>query len=124
MGLYDGVMVKDNHLLAKPELEDAIRSIRQTHPKVLVEVEADSIDQVRGFVTLTGIDVILLDNMSPDELRACVSLKRPGLKFEASGGVDLTTVRQIAETGVDYISIGQLTHSARAIDFSLELLDA
>ncbi len=124
MGLYDGVMVKDNHLLAKPELEDAIRSIRQTHPKVLVEVEADSIDQVRGFVTLTGIDVILLDNMSPDELRACVSLRRPGLKFEASGGVDLTTVRQIAETGVDYISIGQLTHSARAIDFSLELLDA
>ena len=124
MGLYDGVMVKDNHLLARPELEDAIRSVRQTHPEVLVEVEADSIDQVQSFVNLTGIDVILLDNMSPDELRVCVSLGRPGLKFEASGGVDLATVRQIAETGVDYISIGQLTHSARAIDFSLELLDA
>ena len=124
MGLYDGVMVKDNHLLAKPELEDAIRSVRQTHPEVLVEVEADSIDQVQRFVNLAGIDVILLDNMSPDELRVCVSLGRPGLKFEASGGVDLATVRQIAETGVDYISIGQLTHSARAIDFSLELLDA
>jgi nicotinate-nucleotide pyrophosphorylase (carboxylating) len=124
MGLYDGVMVKDNHLLAKPALEDAIRSVRQTHPNVLIEVEADSIDQVRGFVLLTGVDVILLDNMSPDELRACVSLRRPGLKFEASGGVDLTTVRQLAETGVDFISVGQLTHSARAIDFSLELLDA
>ena len=74
MGLYDGVMVKDNHLLAKPELENAIRSVRQTHPNVLIEVEADSIDQVRGFVLLTGVDVILLDNMSPDELRACVSL--------------------------------------------------
>jgi len=124
MGLYDGVMVKDNHLMAKPELEDAIRSLRQIYPNVLIEVEADSIDQVRGFVLLTGVDVILLDNMSPDELRTCVSLGRPGLKFEASGGVDLTTVRQIAETGVDFISVGQLTHSARAIDFSLELSDA
>jgi nicotinate-nucleotide pyrophosphorylase (carboxylating) len=68
--------------------------------------------------------VLLLDNMSPDQLRACVSLRRPGLKFEASGGVSLATVRQIAETGVDFISVGQLTHSARAIDFSLELGDA
>jgi nicotinate-nucleotide pyrophosphorylase (carboxylating) len=124
MGLYDGVMVKDNHLLAKPELEKAIRSLRQIHSNVLIEVEADSIEQVREFVLLKGIDVILLDNMSPDELRVCVSLGRPGLKFEASGGVDLTTVRQIAETGVDFISVGQLTHSARAIDFSLELSDA
>ena len=124
MGLYDAVMVKDNHLLAKPELEEAIRSLRQIHPNVLIEVEADSIDQVHEFVLLKGVDVILLDNMSPDELRACVSLGRPGLKFEASGGVDLTTVRQIAETGVDFISVGQLTHSARAINFSLELSDA
>ena len=124
MGLYDGVMVKDNHLLAKPELEAAIRSVRQIHPNVLIEVEADSIEQVRGFVLLTGVDVILLDNMSPEELRACVSLRRPGLKFEASGGIDLMNVRQIAETGVDFISVGQLTHSARAVDFSLELLDA
>ena len=87
MGLYDGVMVKDNHLLAKPELQEAILSIRRIHPDVLIEVEADSIDQVRDFVNLDGIDVILLDNMSPDQLRACVSLRRPGLKFEASGGV-------------------------------------
>jgi nicotinate-nucleotide pyrophosphorylase (carboxylating) len=123
MGLYDGVMVKDNHLLAKPELEEAIRSVRQTHPTVLIEVEADSIEQVREFVLLPGIDVILLDNMSPEELRACVLLGRPGLKFEASGGVDLMSVRQIAATGVDFISVGQLTHSARAIDFSLELSD-
>ena len=121
MGLYDGVMVKDNHLLAKPELEDAIRSVRQAHPGVLIEVEADSIDQVSEFVLLTGVDVILLDNMSPDQLRACVSCKRPGLKFEASGGITLSNVRQIAQTGVDFISVGQLTHSARAIDFSLEL---
>jgi nicotinate-nucleotide pyrophosphorylase (carboxylating) len=124
MGLYDGVMVKDNHLLAKPELQKAILSIRRIHPDILIEVEADSFDQVRDFVNLEGIDVLLLDNMSPDQLRACVSLRRPGLKFEASGGVSLATVRQIAETGVDFISIGQLTHSARAIDFSLELWHA
>jgi nicotinate-nucleotide pyrophosphorylase (carboxylating) len=124
MGLYDGVMVKDNHLLAKPELQEAILSTRRSHPAVLIEVEADSVEQARDFVNLDGIDVILLDNMSPDELRACVSLRRPGLKFEASGGVTLATVRQIAETGVDFISVGQLTHSAKAIDFSLELLDA
>jgi nicotinate-nucleotide pyrophosphorylase (carboxylating) len=124
MGLYDGVMIKDNHLLAQPELQEAIHSIRRIHPKILIEVEADSIDQVRDFVNLDGVDVILLDNMSPDRLRASVSLRKPGVKFEASGGVSLGTVRQIAETGVDFISVGQLTHSARAIDFSLELLDA
>ena len=124
MGLYDGIMVKDNHLLAKPELEAAIRSARLRYPNVLIELEADSIEQVRKFVLLKGVDVILLDNMSPVELRACVSLRKSGLKFEASGGVELMTVRQIAETGVDFISVGQLTHSARAIDFSLELSDA
>jgi nicotinate-nucleotide pyrophosphorylase (carboxylating) len=124
MGLYDGVMVKDNHLLANPGLQEAILSVRRTYPAILIEVEADSIDQAREFVNLKGVDVILLDNMSPDELRACVSLRRSGLKFEASGGVTLTTVRAIAQTGVDFISVGQLTHSARAIDFSLELLDA
>jgi nicotinate-nucleotide pyrophosphorylase (carboxylating) len=124
MGLYDGVMVKDNHLLAKPELQEAILSLRRSHPDILIEVEADSMDQARQFAGLIGVDVILLDNMSPDQLRACVSLKRPGLQFEASGGISLATVRQIAETGVDSISVGQLTHSARAIDFSLELFDA
>lgn len=124
MGLYDGVMVKDNHLLARPDLQKAIFSLRRSHPSVLIEVEADSVEQVREFVNLEGIDVILLDNMSPDQLRASVALKRSGLKFEASGGVSLATVRQIAETGVDFISVGQLTHSARAMDFSLELVDA
>src|SRR6202007_2972575 len=87
MGLYDGVMVKDNHLLAKPELQEAILSIRRSHPNILIEVEADSMDQARQFADLIGVDVILLDNMTPDQLRACVSLKRPGLQFEASGGI-------------------------------------
>jgi nicotinate-nucleotide pyrophosphorylase (carboxylating) len=121
MGLFDAVMVKDNHLLARPDLAAALQEIRRKYPKLLIEVEADSIEQVREFVRLGAIDVILLDNMSPEEIRKCIALRRPGLKFEASGGVSLATVRAIAETGVDFISAGQLTHSAPSIDFSLEL---
>jgi nicotinate-nucleotide pyrophosphorylase (carboxylating) len=124
MGLYDAVMVKDNHLLAGPEIQSTILAFREAHPGILVELEADSIDQVRAFMSIIGVDVILLDNMSPEELRASVSLRKPGIKFEASGGVSLRTVRTIAETGIDFISIGQLTHSPRAIDFSLELTRA
>jgi nicotinate-nucleotide pyrophosphorylase (carboxylating) len=124
MGLYDGVMVKDNHLLAGPDIRAAISVLRKSYPDILVELEADSIEQVRTFVLLDGVDVILLDNMSLQEMRACVSLRKAGLKFEASGGVSLQTVRQIAETGVDFVSVGQLTHSARAMDFSLELAGA
>jgi nicotinate-nucleotide pyrophosphorylase (carboxylating) len=116
MGLFDAVMVKDNHLLA------AIQALRKEHPGLLIELEADSLAQVREFVQFPGVDVILLDNMALDEMRACIALRRPGLKFEASGGVNLSTVRSIAETGVDFISVGQLTHSASAVDFSLELL--
>ncbi|HEX7194440.1 MAG TPA: carboxylating nicotinate-nucleotide diphosphorylase [Chthoniobacterales bacterium] len=124
MGLYDAVMVKDNHLLVGPKIEAAIVALREAHPGIQVELEADSIDQVRAFIDIAGVDIILLDNMSPKDLRACVLLRKSGIKFEASGGVSLQTVREIAETGVDFISVGQLTHSARAIDFSLELIGA
>jgi len=122
MGLFDAIMVKDNHLLAKPDLAAVIQALRKEHPGILIELEADSLEQVREFVQLPGVNVILLDNMSPAEMRACVALRRSSLKFEASGGVNLQTVRSIAETGVDFISVGQLTHSASAVDFSLELL--
>ena len=122
MGLFDAVMVKDNHLLAKPDLAETIQTLRKKHPDILIELEADSLQQVREFVRFPAVNVILLDNMNPNEMRACVALRRPGLKFEASGGVNLQTVRSLAETGVDFISVGQLTHSASAIDFSLELL--
>jgi nicotinate-nucleotide pyrophosphorylase (carboxylating) len=121
MGLFDAVMVKDNHLLTHPHLSDVIQQLRQQYPKLLIEVEADSFEQVRQFVEVDGVDVILLDNMSPEEMRRCIALRRSGIQFEASGGVSLATVRAIAETGVDFISVGQLTHSAPSIDFSLEL---
>jgi nicotinate-nucleotide pyrophosphorylase (carboxylating) len=126
MGLYDMVMVKDNHLLASSQteaLQAAIRRARTARPDIRIELEADTLEQVRAFLGLEGVDVILLDNMTPDALRAAVELGR-GLpvEFEASGGVNLETIRAIAETGVHWISVGALTHSARAIDFSLEFL--
>ncbi len=117
-------MVKDNHLAAKGDLaflQHAIDRLRVERPGVRVELEADTVDQVRGFLTLTGVDVILLDNMTLDQLRESVALGFDRVKFEASGGVTLETIGKIAGTGVDFISVGALTHSARAIDFSLEL---
>ena len=123
LGLHDMVMVKDNHLAAPASLADlqaSISRVKSDRPKIRVEIEADTVDQVRQFLTLEGVDVILLDNMALSQLREAVSLRRPGITFEASGGVTLQTVRQIAETGVDFISVGELTHSARAMDLSLE----
>jgi nicotinate-nucleotide pyrophosphorylase (carboxylating) len=125
LGLYDMVLIKDNHLLASTGLSGlatAIARVRQERPNVRVEVEADRLEQVRTFIELDGIDVILLDNMNPAEMREAVALgKKKNVKFEASGGVTLKNIRQIAATGVDYVSVGALTHSARAIDISLEL---
>jgi len=123
-GLYDMVLVKDNHIASSygfTELVNRIRRIRKAHPKLRVELEADSLEQVRNFVGLEGVDVILLDNMTPAQMREAVALRKNQIKFEASGGVTLEDIRRIAATGVDYISVGALTHSPRAIDFSLEI---
>ena len=125
MGLYDMVMVKDNHLLADPDLQAAITRARAARPGLRIELEADNLGQVYIFLPLEGVDVILLDNMTPADLRAAVNLGRARgsrVQFEASGGVNLETVRAVAETGVQWVSVGALTHSARAIDFSLEFL--
>ena len=125
MGLYDRVMVKDNHLLAEtrlPELQAAIHEARRHHPAIVVELEADRIAQVEQFLTLHGVDIILLDNMSLEEMQRCVALVAGRVQLEASGGVTLERLPAIAATGVDFISCGALTHSARALDLSLELL--
>lgn len=125
IGLYDMVLVKDNHLLASrslEELQSAIGRFREERPGVRVELEADTLEQVRGFLTLTGVDVILLDNMTPEQLKEAVQMGAGRVEFEASGRVTLESIAAIAATGVDFISIGALTHSARAVDFSLELL--
>jgi nicotinate-nucleotide pyrophosphorylase (carboxylating) len=123
-GLFDMVLIKDNHIASSggfSDFADRIRQIRQSHPKLRVELEADNLEQVRTFVELDGVDVILLDNMTPVQMREAVALRKNEIKFEASGGITLKNIRRIAATGVDYISIGALTHSPRAIDFSLEM---
>jgi nicotinate-nucleotide pyrophosphorylase (carboxylating) len=123
-GLYDMVLVKDNHLAALGGLSgfaDQIRRLRKERPNIRIEVEADDLEQARAFVEIDGIDVILLDNMVPAQIREALALRRNNLKFEASGGITLKNVRRIAATGVDYISIGALTNSAPAVDLGLEM---
>jgi len=122
--LSDMVLVKDNHLKAGggvSELAGTIKRLREERPGLKIEVEADRLDQVRSFLELDGIDVILLDNMEPTEMREAVAAGKGKVKFEASGGITVKSVRRISATGVDYISVGALTHSARSIDLSLEL---
>jgi len=123
-GLFDMVLVKDNHLASHSgfaPFAETIRNLRRERPDVSIEVEADRLQQVHTFLQIDEIDVILLDNMKPAQIREAVALGKNKVKFEASGGVTLKNIRQIAATGVDYISIGALTHSARAIDLSLEM---
>jgi nicotinate-nucleotide pyrophosphorylase (carboxylating) len=123
-GLFDRVLIKDNHLaslrLEPPNaIEAAVRRARAKYPKLELEVEADTLEQVEQAL-LAGADVILLDNMSNEDLRAAVWLVNGRAQTEASGGVSLSSVRAIAETGVDFISVGALTHSARAVDIALD----
>src|SRR5213594_384082 len=122
-GLYDMVLIKDNHLATLGGLSafaDRIR-LRQERPNIRIEVEADDLEQVRAFVEVDGIDVILLDNMTPAQIREAVALRRNDIKFEASGGITLKNVKRVAATGVDYISIGALTNAAPAVDIALEM---
>jgi len=123
-GLYDMVLVKDNHLTTFEGLSsfaERIRQLRQERPNIRIEVEADDLEQVRAFVEVECIDVILLDNMAPAQIREAIALRKDNIEFEASGGITLKNVNRIAATGVDYISVGSLTHRARAIDICLEM---
>jgi len=125
MGLYDRAMVKDNHLVTQNKLEalqQGILQLKSDHPGVEVELEADTLKQVGDFLQLEGVDYILLDNMSNEQMASAVAMRgSPGPLLEASGGVNLTTMSGIAQTGVDFISVGALTHSAVALDLSLEI---
>jgi nicotinate-nucleotide pyrophosphorylase (carboxylating) len=124
-GLHDRVLAKDNHLAITGDaagLQRAIDEAKQRVPDILVEIEADTLDQVRLLCALRGVDIILLDNMSNDQLREAVQIRGDkAVVLEASGGVSLDTVATIAATGIDCISVGALTHSARAVDLSMEI---
>ena len=124
MGLFDMAMLKDNHLTNESDprsLQQKINAFKKQYPSIRLELEADTLEQVNEFVKMEGVDVILLDNMAITEISEAVSLRRGKIKFEASGGINLDTVIQYAETGVDFISVGALTHSAVSVDLSLEL---
>jgi nicotinate-nucleotide pyrophosphorylase (carboxylating) len=123
-GLYDMVLVKDNHLATFGGLSrfaDRIQQLRRERPNIRIEVEADDLEQARAFAEVNGIDVILLDNMTPAQIREALAVRKDNVQFEASGGITLKNVKRIAATGVDYISIGSLTNAARAIDIGLEM---
>ena len=117
--LYDGVLIKENHIAAAGGITVAIERARIRAPHTMkIEVETTNMDEVTEALA-AGADIILLDNMTLDQLREAVQLIDGRAKAEASGGVNLETVREIAETGVDLISVGALTHSAKAVDISM-----
>jgi nicotinate-nucleotide pyrophosphorylase (carboxylating) len=121
MGLSDAALVKDNHVAAAGGVAAAFNAVRDRFPGLPVEVECDTVAQVREAVG-AGADLILLDNMSLDGLRTCVALARPaGVLLESSGGLTLDRARAVAETGVDYLSVGALTHSAPVLDLGFDL---
>jgi nicotinate-nucleotide pyrophosphorylase (carboxylating) len=126
-GLYDLVLIKDNHLAALRDAQPnaiaaAVQRARAHAPQLQVEVEADTLEQVAQ-AAAAGADIILLDNMSPAQLAEAVRLIGGRARTEASGGVNLQTVRAIAATGVDFISVGAITHSARAVDIGLDFAE-
>jgi nicotinate-nucleotide pyrophosphorylase (carboxylating) len=124
MGLYDAILIKENHIALAGSLAKAVHAARTKHPDLAVEVETRNLDEV-AYALGTGADIPLLDNMDLETLRGAVRLRDEnsgagkGPSLEASGGVNLETVRGIAETGVDLVSVGALTHSAPSLDFSM-----
>ena len=118
-GLSDGILIKDNHIIAAGGITAAVRAARSGNAMLRVEVEVDTLDQLDEALA-AGADGLLLDNMGPDLLRAATAKARGRAWTEASGGVNLSTVRALAECGVDYISIGALTHSAPSVDIGLD----
>lgn len=126
MGLFDAILIKENHIALAGGLAKAVHGARTAHPELAVEVEVRDVEEA-AYALGTGADRLLFDNMGPEEMRAVVALRdenaggADGVSLEASGGVTLENVKAVAETGVEFISIGALTHSAPSLDFSLLL---
>jgi nicotinate-nucleotide pyrophosphorylase (carboxylating) len=121
MGLYDMALIKDNHIAAAGSIAMAVRRVRGTEPSVNVEVEVTDLDQLREALVLP-VDRVMLDNMDLETMREAVRITAGRVGLEVSGGVNLQTVAAIAAIGVNYISIGALTHSAPAMDISMEIV--
>jgi nicotinate-nucleotide pyrophosphorylase (carboxylating) len=123
MSLSDAALVKDNHVVAAGGVVPAFAAVRDRWPGLLVEVEVDSLEQLAEVLD-AGADLVLLDNMAPDLLRSAVELTAGRARLEASGGLTLGTAAEVAATGVDYLSVGALTHSAPVLDIALDLTAA
>ena len=122
IGLYDGVLIKDNHISAAGSITNAVDLAKRKVPHTIkVEVEVEDLEALEEAIQ-AGADVVLLDNMSPHRLKEAVRLSNGRVPLEASGGINLKNIEQIAKTGVDIISVGALTHSAKAVDISLEMI--
>ena len=120
MGLYDAALIKDNHVLAAGGVAPAFRAVRELFPDIEVQVECDTVAQVREALE-AGATFLLLDNMSVDDLKAAVDIVAGRAELEATGGLTLDRARSVAETGVDYLSVGALTHSAPVLDIGVDL---
>lgn len=121
MSLADAALVKDNHVIVAGGVAEAFAAVRSAYPGLPVEVECDSVDDVRAAIG-AGTDLVLLDNMSPDAMREAVAVTKPaGVRTEASGGLSLDRAAEVAATGVDFLAVGALTHSAPALDLALDL---
>ena len=118
IGLYDRVLIKENHIMAAGSITRAVAQARLLHPSLLVEVETENMDEFLE-ASKAGADIIMLDNFTLDTMQRAVEMNEGQVKLEASGGVNLDTVCAIAETGVDYISVGEITKDVKAIDLSM-----
>lgn len=120
MGLFDMAMIKDNHIVAAGGIQQAVEAVRERNPEVRIEVETTTLGQVKKALA-AGADIIMLDNMGTGQMSEAVALVKGRALLEASGNIGLDRVREVAETGVDFISVGALTHSVEAFDISQQL---
>ena len=120
MALSDAALVKDNHVVAAGGVAEAFRAVRAAYPELPVEVEVDTLEQIPPVLD-AGADLILLDNFTVEQLKEAVELVAGRAKLEASGGLTLASAREVAQTGVDYLAVGALTHSSPILDIGLDL---
>ena len=121
-GLYDAILIKENHILAAGSIAAAVAQAKALHPNVSIEVEVESMDELHQVLN-TAVDIVLLDNFSLEMLHEAVTVTQGKVALEASGGVNKETLRGIAETGVDRISVGQLTKDLQAVDLSMRFIE-
>ncbi|MFT5425781.1 MAG: nicotinate-nucleotide pyrophosphorylase (carboxylating) [Gammaproteobacteria bacterium] len=122
MGLFDGFLLKENHIVAAGSIASAISAAKQRYPEILVEVEVETLDELKQAIE-AGADITMLDNFSLTDMRKAVEISNGRTQLEASGGFDKKTLRETAETGVDFISVGALTKNVRALDLSMRFFE-